>query len=549
MESSVNRLKVLRPSWTALAVATCFCANAQGQELTITGGVDTSLIFQNIEDETDSSDRESIQLVPTVSLQYSSKKLAVSGTVEHTNQRVSYDDDSRTDNFTEYSYSASLSAIDDVLSIQNTGAQRYNSTTLSSYLVSDFLLDSEDLAKVTSNQTGVYLTVREGNYFGTSASASYYTVTSDRTVDSATGDIGTNYDSDGVTVLAEITSGDYFRQSYWSLDGSYVKSNGTTNTTYKSTIGNAEVGYNLIGDFGVIVSSTYEGNEIESATDDVSADTQFTRFTTYGLGVSYRPSSSRYISLTANKIVTDGDDDGKNFLGIDLSWQFSSRTAITANFWRRYYGNSASASLSYGTRTTKSKLSYSETVTTYSQLLTSVDSVSLFVCDGDSANISECFQPDSSDYELEAGEEYYAVVNLLGEINEQVFLRKQLSTSIGFSRRRLTLALNLSSSENEYIDGSYSQDVKSATLNAGLQISNYSSIYSKLSYAHTESETTAILSENRTKIATLGLSRQFSRQLSGTTEFRYLTRDSSGLSTSDITERRFSVNVSYKFNQ
>ena len=149
-------------------------------------------------------------------------------------------------------------------------------------------------------------------------------------------------------------------------------------------------------------------------------------FDSAGVGLSYYLSRGRFIDITYNESTRDSEDK-EEFLGVNLVWQFSARTSVTANYGRRFYGKSGNFAFTHNRKRLRTTIGYNESVSSYTRLIAEEQSLGTFVCPSNAVDFSGCFQPDTLDYQLAPGESLRELNALVPEISEEITLRRRLS--------------------------------------------------------------------------------------------------------------------------
>ena len=554
----MERINTFRPAFIATAVAVAFSANVYA-DIQFRGAVDASLVNQSFDTESENSryeDRNALQISPTLTGIYTSKKASATVSATHLYQRFELDEGSSSTNFTEFNYAGNLSVIDNVFQIFGSGSQGYQSYRPETYISSDYLLNSDDLTKITTHSAGARLNVPRGDIWGLSVTGQYMETKSDNTLEEVEGDSTSPFnqfiDSKGVSANASLVNGDWFRNAYWRANATYRKTDRQDRGKFESLFVNAEVGYNLYYDFGLLLTATHEENDIAGELQNFFArfNNQFSKFNTYGVGLNYRPAEGRFFNVTLNKISTEGEDDGKTFVGISTSWQFSPRTSVQAQYNRRYYGEAATFSLNHGTKRIRTSISYQERTTTFSTMMFDVADAGTFVCPAGSVDILDCFQPDTLNYELQPGEQVVQFSQLITELTDQVILRRQLGSSIGYQRRNLKLSL-----DGRYIDTEYSIDnrqqiQKLIGLNANLEVGSRTSIYSRFQFSQINNTIDDAGRDTDASMYSIGIRNRLSRSLSVGADVRYLDNENTsgiGRDVFDFNETRISLTMTYNF--
>ena len=131
--------------------------NVDAGKVTVDTVLDASLVQQQYNFATsDDFEVNTLEIVPTVALQYAAKKAQVNASASHVQQRVSFNNDnpSLTRNFTQYSVQSQLTLIERLLIATADYSQNYNSFNPNQFLIDDFLLQADQLDKVERTRFG-----------------------------------------------------------------------------------------------------------------------------------------------------------------------------------------------------------------------------------------------------------------------------------------------------------------------------------------------------------------------------------------------------------
>ena len=550
----MKRIEQFRPALIATLCAAVF-STAAVADVQITGSVNSSLVHQSLDSSDDTpgryEDRDTLQISPTVVATYQSRKLNANVSATHLYQRFELDAGSRSDSFTQFNYGGVLSVVDNVFQIFAQGSQGYQSVRPGTYTSSDFLLNNQDLTKTTTHSIGAALAVARNDLVDANITGRYYQARSDASLtEDEQAPQNTGIDSKGTSATLTLNNGDWFRNAYWNAAANYREIDRQDFGMFESLSANAQVGYNLYGDFGLVLTATHEEFETDGQLSGGFGlfSGQFQRFNTYGAGLNYRPAAGRFFTITANKISTDGNDDGDTFIGLSTQWQFSPRTSISGDYGRRYYGDAGSFTFNYGTRAARASVSYQESTTTYSSLLFDFADAGTFVCPAGAVDIIDCFQPDTLDYELQPGEQTVQFSEVITEVTEQVVLRRQLSSTFGFQKRKLRVSFDARYIDTTYSENDRQQIQKVLGVNASLQAGARSNLYARAQYSIVDNELNGVEGESENTVYTLGLRNQLSRGLSVNAEIRYLdNEDNRDITTPSLTinETRITLGLTY----
>ena len=540
--SNKKWLPALTP--VALLLMTQF-SHAQG--LNASASVEGSTILQNRHSDVRNEELVTFSVKPEGILRYDFRTFSgtVIGSVTHL-ERDS-EDVARKDTFSEFSYNANWQAIDHILSFRASGNQSYIDGSGGDFLISDYFLNAETLAKVETQNYGAYLTIPEGDWIAGGGSLVYAKTNAEES--EFRPNIGLNNDSAAGSLY--LMNGDNAQNYFWNLNSTYTKlerSEESGNGDYIGKYATGALDSMLYNDWGIRVTASYDANELVARTDEFSNEREFK---SYGVGITYREAAGRYISVTANKVDSDVErDDGDVFVGVDAAWALTPRTSVQASIGRRFYGRSASAGITYNTRKIRGAVNYSEQVTSFSQLIATPQSLGVFVCPTGDFTADACFQPSSLDYTLGDDEQFLQFITTGLELSNAIFLRKAANGEFGIQGRRGTIVLNLQYADDEYLDFDQQRKTYSANLSSSYQLSRHSSLLGNLRYGVTEQMNNGTDRDSEQWFASVGLRRTFSRYFSGDVETGYVTRSGS-LATSaygaDYNERRISVTIRYDF--
>jgi uncharacterized protein (PEP-CTERM system associated) len=286
-----------------------------------------------------------------------------------------------------------------------------------------------------------------------------------------------------------------------------------------------------------------EKNERSGSASNVSVGNL--DYGSYGIGLAWRESAARTIGLSYNQ-ASRSDDDKESFLGVDLDWRFTQRTSVSASYGRRFFGNSGAFQLTHNTKNLRTRLRYEEDLTTFSRLVLNSQDAGVFVCPAGETSLSGCFQPTSPNYELQGGEQFLNLTIDVPDISEEVILRKTFSANIGFERRKISTALNISRTKSDYLDNGLEQINDNISLNSVYKAGPRTTFNSGINYYLTDGKQGDTKDKDKTITVTVGITRQLGRKLHTNASFRYLDRNSSN-TIRELTDKRLTLSLNYKF--
>ena len=537
----------IKLSLVAMTVATSFAAEAKF-EVNALATADT--IYQNVKtEENGTRSLTTLTVAPKVNATYQTRTFQGLWSGTYTHLERDNDNTSQRQDYAEYSYSAQWVPFENLLYFQAAGALNYQNTNSANILVSDFIANSGSLAKTRSNRLSSTLTLDQGGWVRGEGSASYSDTASERSLTN-----NNALDNDSYQLTGNLINGDEAKYFIWSVTGTYQNTQrGQANSgDFESRTGDGYIDTRIYGDWAIRLTARHEANQISDRDDTTSLVREFN---SYGAGLTYRQAENRYLSITANKSDSDleGDDD-ETFVGIDMQWALSTRTQIAATYGRRFYGESASATIGYNSKYLRTSFSYSEDVTNTSRLLANPENLGVFVCPTSITSIADCFQPDSLSYTPNAGEQLVQLTAQNIEFDDNIILRKSSNFQAGYDFSRVTLAFSWRYSEDDYLDEDRLRRTYSFGTNLAYKIGGYTNLTSSINYANVTGlgaeETFRGESDNWN--TSIGLEREFGRHLKASIDARYLKQEgdlnAGGQFGNSYTDRRLSASITYTYD-
>ena len=185
-QSAVNRRntlpksRMIKPTLVAAAVATSFPAFAK-LDLNAVATADT--IYQSVDtEENGNRSLTTVTVAPKVNATYQTRTFQGLWSGTYTHLERDNDDTSQRQDYAEYSYSAQWVPFKNLLSFQAAGALNYQNTNSANFLVSDFIANSDSLAKTRSNRLSSTLTLDQGDWLRGQGTASYSDTASERSL-------------------------------------------------------------------------------------------------------------------------------------------------------------------------------------------------------------------------------------------------------------------------------------------------------------------------------------------------------------------------------
>jgi uncharacterized protein (PEP-CTERM system associated) len=530
-----------------LSVAVACALPLHARQLEFTANVNTTYVNEESETtDTDSTTLDTFSIQPSLGARYRSGRFTGSGNIRyrqldrHVSQTGSTvaTTESR-DNYTTYNANTEFELLENALFFTLNGNQTYRSFDINDSLTDDEFNDDGSLSKTRRTQVGLRFKSPQADYLVLDLNARASKVKSDNGDEQ-----GYAVNSDDKFLRSLLTSGDRMDQVTWDINSNYRKSEGATNNDLTSTRHYGNLYFGIYDELRFLITGRYESNERFSATEDVSEDLDYD---SYGVGLSWGKEARRRINLTYTRSGNANNDEKESFVGLDVNWAFTSRTSVRAELSRRYFGESGSFSLRHNSRRIRTSVTYSEDLTTFSQIIGSELSEETFVCPSDATDFSECFQPPTLNYELNAGEQFTSFGQLNPIISEEVRLRKALQSSIGYDFRRLRTTLNIRRTSTDFLDSGREQTSEVIGLTGNLRTGVKTSFTASVNYQKTEDSLELEQTESEIWTANFAVNRTVGRSSRVSLGFRHIERKTDELES--LSENRITLSFNYRFNQ
>lgn len=529
-------------------------STAAANELNWTIGVDNEFVYQDVysDERRETINSENYILRPQLSLNFTSKRTNAFWRATHKHVRRSLQDANITNNYTNYAYGGSFSAIQNLLTFTASGALNYQSATANGFLVDSFLLNADNLSKTRSNRFGADFTLPQGDYFGHTTKLNYSITESEKRENSFN-----QLDSNVLSVSTNTFTGNDFERFNAQVNTDFSISERSVNGDYTNRRASGNMSYRLISNLGVTATASHEANQVESQGNVFSNARQFN---SVGAGLIWREAENKRIAVTWNRADNDSieqDENNKGYIGADINWQFTPRTQVSAGYTRRFFGESGNFSFQHRLRKLRTQVTYSEEVTSFSRLIAEPGNLGVFVCVDGIAELAACFQPSSLNYQLQPNEQFVQFSGQNSEINDDLILRKALSWQLGTELRRTKVSINGRYSTNDYLE----TDRLSRTYSAGTSIAFSIGQKTDISWTTNAAVTDDIFEGERgtSEVFTskIGLDRKIGRYFDLSLDFSYLQRETEGRViggglgglAGDIQERRVTLTLKYNLSK
>jgi uncharacterized protein (PEP-CTERM system associated) len=414
------------------------------------------------------------------------------------------------------------------------GAQNYRVINSQQGLIGDILLSPGDLTKYRNNVVGLSFLIPNPEYFGFAFQGTYSETKTDETLNGPFG-----LDSDNIGLSVRLYNGNNARKFSYELSGQTNETSRSNFQDFKSTSFGGRLGYSIANKIDLVVVGNSEEYDLDLETLPGRTNLDIT---SYGAGLEWKPTDEQAILLTYNQL--DEGSTQTDFIAVNVNWAFSNRTLMKLDYGKRFFGDAYSLDFTHSLKSLRTSLTYSEQVTSFAQLGIINNSVGVFVCPFGATELFDCFQPDSIDYQLQAGEEFRLVNEIETDITEEVILRKTGRLVIGYDKRKLKASISASYNTTEYLESDRLQTIRRLSLNLSYDLGRKANISLTTSLSKDQFEEASDADTN-IRIS-VDFRRQINRNLQLTTGFRLLDRESDN-DGRDITDKRINLGLNYTF--
>ena len=310
---------------------------------------------------------------------------------------------------------------------------------------------------------------------------------------------------------------------FWRINGFYTDQSNNDITGRRHII-DAIVGWQTpfkVNPFVRIYNEKLSGNI--SQTQRNSADA-------VGAGINTRISPRVLLSASYNFVVDDDDND--DYVAASLSWQPSARTLLSAEYSRRFFGDTYRFDLTHTTRRLTNSINYNESLRAFDRSTFQQVLVGNFLCPEDfntnTDDFSRCFQQSDS-VNSQNSQLIQVFEQQLIEGNE-FSLNKELNWQSQLRLARTEFDLRVSHNRRESLTSQIIDNRFSANFEITRQISGKSDVSIRYNFNHTQLDKDQVLSlgqDDYYRTLSIGYDRRLARTLSSTISVQMVDRNSS----------------------
>jgi uncharacterized protein (PEP-CTERM system associated) len=514
----------------------CTVSLAIAGDAKITPKIDSTINIYNTKiGDGESVSNEAIVILPSVLSTYSAKLVQASFAISHTRVEQNNEIDGANKNFTDLRYNSAFSLIEKAMTLTFSGAQNYRVINSQENIVDDKLLFPGDLTKSRNNAARLNFSIPNPKYLGFTLQSSISEIKTDESLDGPSG-----LDTQNLSMSTRLFNGNYTKNYNFDLSAQYSKSDRTEGQDFSSSTLFGRIGFAITNTFAWIIT----GNSENYGVDETILSSRSNLDTiSYGTGLGWIPTGEQSILLIYNRLEESNTET--DFVGVDVNWALSNRTAFNFNYGKRFFGDAYSVNFRHAARSLRTSLSYTEEMTTFGLLGNSQnDSNGLFVCEFGSTDLVDCFQPESLDYELQAGEEFRVATDIDSDISEELLLRKTGRFNIGYDRRKLKASITASYTKTEYLESDRVQKTHNLVLNLTYALGRKTDI--SLTSNLSKRQFDELSDEDTSNSLSLEFKRAINNKTELTSSVRLLDRESDDASR-DLTDKRFTLGLKYTF--
>lgn len=494
----------------------------------------TGYVYETQIDDEEAQSNQAFVITPSVLASYSNKKILASLNAEHVRVRQKEDIEGADKDYTEYRYNTAITLVPNTLNLSFTGGESFRVVDRQQEFVSDKILAAGELTKLRNHGGTLNFSIPNPKYFGLAMQSSYSETEAEQAIDGSDG-----FEGDNLGASIQLYQGNNAKNYTFNFSVQFNDTSRTNFQDFKSTQAQGSIGVAIAPKFNFVLNGNTEEYDV-----DLEGNSRRTNLdsTSYGAGIEWRPTNVRSISLTYNQLE-EGDNE-TNFVGANIDWALSTRTAVNIDVSKRFYGDAYSVDISHNLRSVRSSIAYSEQVTSFARLTGTTTTLGLFVCQFGSTDLTDCFQPESVNYELQAGEEFRTLSELSSDITEEILFRKSGSFNLAYDKRRVKAAITASYGKTEYLESNREQSSRSIRLNLSYELGRKTEV--SLSTLFARNAFNNIVEPDDIIKVNLDFERSIGQGLQVNAGFAAVERESEEVGR-NISDKRLTLGASYRF--
>lgn len=498
-----------------------FTASSQASQVRFVPELRTALYHYEIKDFTlDNKDRGSaVELAPSLVFLRDSAAMRTRLSWQH--DSVFYDDNERADrSFDEFSLSHQSFFLQQRLTLSVDASQNYVIRNSRQGIFSDKITGAENLSKTQRYGTSLSYRNAPPAQYRTELDLGVSHLESARAeVDDGLG----RFKNDAFNASWLIGTNQRELNLFWEFGGRIQETKRRSGNDVSSKAYAAVVGVPFAPNLSVIGRAGSERVDNSANVDN--------RFDYFGAGVEYRFGARSRVNVAMNRsdsTIFEQKKETDTYASGEFVLSPTRRTSLEGSFDRRYFGRTVELSGRYDIRFLSMRLRVNEAVRTQNSFDRITEELGIFVCPDGSQDLSNCFRPPSNRYVPVFGETLQEVSVVNPELREELVETRNIGLTLGYSRNRLSLNLNLDERETRYLEtGDFSLN-RGANMQSNWKLNEHSDLGINASFYKIDYRNESRKDEN------LSVSMSYQRKLSEKANLRLTLRHLDRNSTNEL---------------
>ncbi|WDD99460.1 TIGR03016 family PEP-CTERM system-associated outer membrane protein [Thalassomonas actiniarum] len=514
-----------------IALAVAGAVNVQAGEWTIEPSLSvTGTASDNIDlHKTGKVESYISQIKPTLDVNYLSRRLEL--VFQASNNFINYSHNSdNNDDYDMYQLDGSFSLWDNGPKLFVRANKDQVQQSISNNAIADLL--TANAVSLKQSDVGLSYNLARSNILMRSQ-VYYQSRTSDNTIG----------DREGVIASLSAENGSAAKYLFWSTNASFqdlTSKNNTNDTKFYSV--DAKLG--LINDYRFMPFIRVYDEDNQGSFESSSSQSNLNS-NSWGPGIRWQVSDHLWLDLAYNYV--DNQEENEDHLSGEITWRPSPRTALQAQFSKRFFGDSYGLDFVHQNRRLVNSISYAETVQSFDRFnYIEVDLGSFYCPPGGDFTLDQCLvNPDSdlSDYIL------VPLTTLEPVEADEISLQKDLEWQSILTLPRTTFTLTLSANRRENLTSKVIDDRFNGDLDITRALNSRSNLSYAFSFIKNDFDTDNIAGAGQLdhyRVHTIKYNRSLNESLSSDISLRHVSRDSTGTGV-DYQESRLEFTIKKVF--
>ena len=340
-----------------------------------------------------------------------------------------------------------------------------------------------------------------------------------RTSDNAIGD------REGVIASLSAENGSAARHVFWSTTASFQDLQSVENND-DSKLYRIDAKIGLINDYRIMpfIRVYEEDNEGDFAS---GSNQSSLNSSSWGPGLRWQIGEHLWFDLAYNYV--ENEQENEDHLSGEITWRPSPRTALQAQFSKRFFGDSYGLNFVHQNKRLSNAISYAETAQSFDRFnYVEVDLGSFYCPASGDFTLDDCLvapDTDLSDYIL------IPLTRLEPVEADEISLQKDLQWRSELTLPRTTFTLTISGNRRESLTTGVIDDKYNADFNIRRRLNSRSNLNYEFSFIKNQFDTDNVSGRGQMdhyRVHTIKYDRTMNQDLSGDISLRHVDRSSSG---------------------